>query len=243
MRAMPSTPRPPAFETSTTTSRQCEKAKIGTSIPNISQRRLFMQLFTSMDESSALVISVSSAKTLTCPVVVAFAHPTKGESHERQRCPGTDSSFAPSSRTAASSSCRSLASPTPEPAADEVVLRVEATPINPSDIGLLFGAADLATLAVRGSGERHGGHRARPRRGDAGDGRPPRPVDAGRQRGRRHRGRGGQRRRRAGAARQDRRRPRRRDVLAVPLRQGRALPAAAGRHAAPPRARRASSIR
>jgi NADPH2:quinone reductase len=45
--------------------------------------------------------------------------------------------------------------PTPAPAADEVVLRVEATPINPSDIGLLFGAADLATLAVRGSGE-HG---------------------------------------------------------------------------------------
>jgi len=42
---------------------------------------------------------------------------------------------------------------TPEPAADEVVLRVEATPINPSDIGLLFGAADLATLAVRGMGE------------------------------------------------------------------------------------------
>ena len=40
------------------------------------------------------------------------------------------------------------------PAADEVVLRVEATPINPSDIGLLFGAADLTTLAVRGSGER-----------------------------------------------------------------------------------------
>ena len=43
---------------------------------------------------------------------------------------------------------------TPEPAGDEVVVRVEATPINPSDIGLLFGAADLATLAVRGSGER-----------------------------------------------------------------------------------------
>ncbi len=42
---------------------------------------------------------------------------------------------------------------TPEPAADEVVVRVEGTPINPSDIGLLFGAADLATLAVRGSGE------------------------------------------------------------------------------------------
>ena len=43
--------------------------------------------------------------------------------------------------------------PTPKPAADEVVVRVEATPINPSDIGLLFGAADLATVAVRGSGE------------------------------------------------------------------------------------------
>jgi NADPH2:quinone reductase len=44
--------------------------------------------------------------------------------------------------------------PTPAPQADEVVVRVEATPINPSDIGLLFGPADLSTLAVRGSGER-----------------------------------------------------------------------------------------
>jgi hypothetical protein len=42
---------------------------------------------------------------------------------------------------------------TTQPGADEVVIRVEATPINPSDIGLLFGAADLATLTVRGSGE------------------------------------------------------------------------------------------
>jgi NADPH:quinone reductase len=38
----------------------------------------------------------------------------------------------------------SLASiPTPLPAIDEVVVRIEATPINPSDIGLLFGAADM----------------------------------------------------------------------------------------------------
>jgi NADPH:quinone reductase-like Zn-dependent oxidoreductase len=44
--------------------------------------------------------------------------------------------------------------PTPAPQADEVVVRIEATPINPSDIGLLFGAADLSTLAVGGSGER-----------------------------------------------------------------------------------------
>ena len=42
---------------------------------------------------------------------------------------------------------------TPEPEADEVVLRIEATPINPSDIGLLFGAADLATLTASGHGE------------------------------------------------------------------------------------------
>jgi NADPH:quinone reductase-like Zn-dependent oxidoreductase len=43
--------------------------------------------------------------------------------------------------------------PTPEPSADEVVVRVEATPINPSDIGLLFGAADMSTAKVGGSAE------------------------------------------------------------------------------------------
>ena len=31
---------------------------------------------------------------------------------------------------------------TPTPAANEVVIRIEATPINPSDLGLLFGASD-----------------------------------------------------------------------------------------------------
>ncbi|MDP3618404.1 MAG: zinc-binding dehydrogenase [Ramlibacter sp.] len=41
--------------------------------------------------------------------------------------------------------------PTPAPADDEVVVRVEATPINPSDIGLLFGAADMSTAAATGS--------------------------------------------------------------------------------------------
>jgi NADPH:quinone reductase-like Zn-dependent oxidoreductase len=44
--------------------------------------------------------------------------------------------------------------PTPEPGADEVVVRVEATPINPSDLGLLTGAADLATARASGSKER-----------------------------------------------------------------------------------------
>jgi NADPH2:quinone reductase len=42
--------------------------------------------------------------------------------------------------------------PTPEPAPDELVVRIEASPINPSDIGLLFGAADMATVRVSGSG-------------------------------------------------------------------------------------------
>jgi NADPH2:quinone reductase len=37
---------------------------------------------------------------------------------------------------------------TPTPAANEVVIRIEATPINPSDLGLLFGAADLSTIQV-----------------------------------------------------------------------------------------------
>jgi len=41
----------------------------------------------------------------------------------------------------------------PEPAADEVVVRVEATPINPSDLGLLFGAADMSTAKVAGTAQ------------------------------------------------------------------------------------------
>ena len=43
--------------------------------------------------------------------------------------------------------------PTPEPGPDEVVVRVEATPINPSDLGLLTGAADLSTVKLSGSKE------------------------------------------------------------------------------------------
>ena len=44
--------------------------------------------------------------------------------------------------------------PVPQPAADEVLIRVEATPINPSDIGLLFGAADMSTARVTGTADR-----------------------------------------------------------------------------------------
>lgn len=41
--------------------------------------------------------------------------------------------------------------PTPEPGPDEVVVRVEASPINPSDLGLLVGAADMTTARASGT--------------------------------------------------------------------------------------------
>ena len=44
-----------------------------------------------------------------------------------------------------------IALETPLPQADEVVVRVEATPINPSDLGLLFGAADMSTATASGT--------------------------------------------------------------------------------------------
>ncbi len=43
---------------------------------------------------------------------------------------------------------------TPLPQPDEVVVRVEATPINPSDLGLLFGAADMSTAADSGTADK-----------------------------------------------------------------------------------------
>ncbi len=48
----------------------------------------------------------------------------------------------------------SLASvPTPEPKADEVVVRVEAAPLNPSDLGLLFGGADMSLAQASGTAD------------------------------------------------------------------------------------------
>jgi len=41
--------------------------------------------------------------------------------------------------------------PTPEPGPDEVVVRVEGAPINPSDLGLLIGPADLSTAKSSGT--------------------------------------------------------------------------------------------
>ena len=41
--------------------------------------------------------------------------------------------------------------PVAEPGPDEVVVRVEATPINPSDLGLMFGDADMSTAKASGT--------------------------------------------------------------------------------------------
>src|SRR5512140_3302672 len=40
----------------------------------------------------------------------------------------------------------------PDPRDDEVVVRVEATPINPSDLGLLLGPADVTSLSEVATG-------------------------------------------------------------------------------------------
>lgn len=42
----------------------------------------------------------------------------------------------------------------PAPAADEVVVRVEASPVNPSDLGLLIPGADMSAATVTGTPER-----------------------------------------------------------------------------------------
>jgi NADPH:quinone reductase len=44
--------------------------------------------------------------------------------------------------------------PVPSPAANEVLVRVEASPINPSDLGLLIAGADMTTATVAGTPER-----------------------------------------------------------------------------------------
>jgi NADPH:quinone reductase len=48
----------------------------------------------------------------------------------------------------------SLASvPTPEPKPEEVVVRIDASPINPSDQGLLFGGADMSSAKASGTAD------------------------------------------------------------------------------------------
>jgi NADPH2:quinone reductase len=43
--------------------------------------------------------------------------------------------------------------PTPEPKPEEVVVRIDASPINPSDQGLLFGGADMSTAELSGTAD------------------------------------------------------------------------------------------
>ncbi len=78
----------------------------------------------------------------------------------------------------------------PEPGPDDVVLRVEAAPVNPSDLGLLFAGADMAAAEVTGSPERPVVTAPIPDAAMRALARPGRDADAGRQRRRRHRGRG-----------------------------------------------------
>lgn len=44
-----------------------------------------------------------------------------------------------------------VSSKLPQPKEGEVLIKVEATPINPSDLGLLFGPADVSTMTIAGS--------------------------------------------------------------------------------------------
>src|SRR6201987_1124424 len=44
--------------------------------------------------------------------------------------------------------------PASQPGPDEVLIRVEAAPLNPSDMGLLFAGADMAAPVASGSAER-----------------------------------------------------------------------------------------
>ena len=44
--------------------------------------------------------------------------------------------------------------PIPEPGPDDVLVRVEAAPLNPSDLALLFGPADLSTARVSGTDDK-----------------------------------------------------------------------------------------
>ena len=43
--------------------------------------------------------------------------------------------------------------PVPEPGPNEVLIRIEAAPINPSDLGLLFAGADMTQVSQRGTKE------------------------------------------------------------------------------------------
>ena len=105
--------------------------------------------------------------------------------------------------------------PVPEPKPEEVVVRVDASPINPSDQGLLFGGADLSTAKASGTAASPVVTATIPPAALKGLAGRRRSADARRQRG----GRRGRRRRdvasRPGPARQDGRHRGRRHVHPV----------------------------
>ena len=58
--------------------------------------------------------------------------------------------------------------PVPEPGPNEVLVRIEAAPVNPSDLGLLLAGADVTDSDLGGHAGPARGHGADPGRGDAG---------------------------------------------------------------------------
>ena len=77
--------------------------------------------------------------------------------------------------------------PVPIPRPNQVLIRVEAAPINPSDLGLLFAGADMSAATVRGTPERPVVTTPLSDGAAAGSGGPGRTIAAGGQRGSRHR--------------------------------------------------------
>src|SRR4051794_7960901 len=77
----PSTPNPPARLTAATTSRQCEKAKIGNSIPNLSQTGVRNSLSSDIksDAASGFVQSKSTVLRVTSQRSSEFTTPTRDE--------------------------------------------------------------------------------------------------------------------------------------------------------------------
>ena len=119
---------------------------------------------------------------------------------------------------------------TPQPQPNEVLVRIEAAPINPSDLGLLLATADLETATSGGTADDPVVTAPIPPQTLRGLAGAQRAVDAGRQRGRRRRGCRRFVARGAGAARQDGCDHRRGDLRRVPLRAGSAGSGAPRRH-------------
>ena len=69
--------------------------------------------------------------------------------------------------------------PVAAPGPDEVMVRVEAAPINPSDLALMFAAADTNSAKASGDARQSCADGEYSGKVHEGDGGPRRPVDAG----------------------------------------------------------------